>query len=73
VALAFSVHLINDSALSEFSAAVRAANANPTSTLRGPRAGSTSLFERVAADPGSRSPARVEVRLLRLARCARAS
>ena len=53
VALAFSVHLINSSALSEFSAAVRAANGEPDLTLRGPRAGfDDALFERVAADPG---------------------
>ena len=53
VALAFSVHLINDSALSEFSAAVRTANGEPDLTLRGPRAGfDDALFERVAADPG---------------------
>jgi DNA-binding NarL/FixJ family response regulator len=53
VALAFSVHLINNSALSEFSAAVRAANGEPDLTLRGPRAGfDDALFERVAADPG---------------------
>jgi putative ABC transport system permease protein len=30
VALAWSVHLINQSALAEFSAAVRAANGDPT-------------------------------------------
>jgi len=53
VALAFSVHLINNSALSEFSAAVRAANGEPDLTLRGPRAGfDDAVFERVAADPG---------------------
>ncbi|MDO8419935.1 MAG: ABC transporter permease, partial [Rubrivivax sp.] len=53
VALAFSVHLINNSALSEFSAAVRAANGEPDLTLRGPRAGfDDAWFERVAADPG---------------------
>ncbi|HSM20734.1 MAG TPA: ABC transporter permease, partial [Rubrivivax sp.] len=53
VALAFSVHLINNSALSEFSAAVRAANGEPDLTLRGPRAGfDDSVFERVALDPG---------------------
>ena len=53
VALACSVHLINSSALSEFSAAVRAANGEPDLTLRGPRAGfDDAVFERVAADPG---------------------
>ena len=35
VALAYSVHLINVSALSEFSSAVRAANGDPDLTLRG--------------------------------------
>jgi hypothetical protein len=39
VALAFSVHLINSSALAEFSSAVRAANGEPDLTLRGPREG----------------------------------
>ena len=53
VALAFSVHLINTSALAEFSSAVRAANGAPDLTLRGPRAGfDDALFERVANDPG---------------------
>jgi len=52
VALAFSVHLINNSALAEFSSAVRAANGAPDLTLRGPRAGfDDALFERVASDP----------------------
>ena len=52
VALAFSVHLINSSALTEFSSAVRAANGTPDLTLRGPRAGvDDALFERVASDP----------------------
>ena len=52
VALAFSVHLINNSALAEFSSAVRAANGAPDLTLRGPRAGfDDSLFDRVASDP----------------------
>ena len=53
VALAFSVHLINNSALAEFSSAVRAANGAPDLTLRGTRAGfDDALFERVASDPG---------------------
>jgi putative ABC transport system permease protein len=53
VALAFSVHLINNSALAEFSAAVRTANGQPDLILRGPREGfDDALFERVAADPG---------------------
>ena len=52
VALAFSVHLINTSALAEFSAAVRAANGSPDLTLRGPRSGfDDALFERVASAP----------------------
>ncbi|MDO9074296.1 MAG: FtsX-like permease family protein [Rubrivivax sp.] len=53
VALAFSVHLINNSALAEFSQAVRTANGEPDLTLRGPREGfDDALFERVATDPG---------------------
>ena len=52
VALAWSVHLINVSALSEFSAAVRSANGDPDLTLRGQRQGfDDALFARVAADP----------------------
>lgn len=52
VALAYSVHLINSSALSEFSAAVRNANGEPDLTLRGPREGfDDALFDRVATDP----------------------
>ena len=52
VALAFSVHLINSSALAEFSQAVRAANGTPDLTLRGPRAGfDDAVFERIASDP----------------------
>ncbi|WP_201494664.1 ABC transporter permease, partial [Rubrivivax sp. A210] len=49
VALAWSVHLINSSALAEFSAAVRAANGDPDLTLRG-RGFDDALFERIAAD-----------------------
>ena len=49
VALAYSVHLINSSALAEFSSAVRAANGEPDLSLRGQRFDDT-LFERVAAD-----------------------
>jgi len=53
VALAWSVHLINASALAEFSAAVRAANGEPDLSLRGPREGfDDALFERVALAPG---------------------
>ena len=52
VALAFSVHLINNSALAEFSSAVRAANGTPDLTLRGARAGfDDALFDRIASDP----------------------
>ena len=52
VALAFSVHLINESALGEFSAAVRQANAQPDFELRGQRAGfEESVFEQVAGHP----------------------
>ena len=49
VALAWSVHLINQSALAEFSAAVRAANGDADLSLRGP-AVPDALFERVAQD-----------------------
>jgi len=53
VALAFSVHLINGSALAEFSSAVRSANGEPDLTLRGPREGfDDALFDRVAAAEG---------------------
>ena len=47
VALAYSVHLINQSALSEFASAVRSANGEPDLTIRGPREGfDDALFER---------------------------
>ena len=53
VALAYSVHLINNSALAEFSSAVRTANGEPDLSLRGPREGFDDvLFERIATDPG---------------------
>jgi len=53
VALAWSVHLINASALAEFSAAVRSANGEPDLSLRGPREGfDDALFERVAMAQG---------------------
>jgi putative ABC transport system permease protein len=59
VALAYSVHLINTSALAEFSSAVRAANGEPDLVLRAPQAAlagapgfDDALFDRVAADPG---------------------
>jgi putative ABC transport system permease protein len=52
VALAFSVHLINQSALGEFSAAVRQVNGQPDLELRAQREGfDEALLERVAADP----------------------
>ena len=50
VALAYSVHLINQSALAEFAGAVRSANGEPDLTLRGGREGfDDALYERVAA------------------------
>ena len=52
VALAFSVQLINQSALSEFSSAVRAVNGEPDFELRGQRAGfDENLYERIARHP----------------------
>ncbi len=52
VALAFSVQLINDSALSEFSAAVRSVNGQPDFELRAQRGGfDESIYGRVANDP----------------------
>ena len=52
VALAFSVALINQSALAEFSAAVRAVNGEPDFELRGGSAGfDERLYERVARHP----------------------
>jgi putative ABC transport system permease protein len=52
VALAFSVHLINASALSEFSQAVRAANGQPDLELRAVKGSfDESLYERVANSP----------------------
>lgn len=52
VALAFSVHLINQSALSEFSAAVRSVNGQPDLELRGPQAGfDETLYAKVAQHP----------------------
>jgi len=53
VALAFSVHLINQSALGEFSAAVRQVNGQPDFELRAQREGfDEALFARVAGHPG---------------------
>jgi putative ABC transport system permease protein len=55
VALAWSVHLINTSALTEFSAAVRSANGQPDAVLRGPRGGfAEALLDRVASHPSVR-------------------
>ena len=52
VALAWSVHLINGSALAEFSQAVRSANGQPDAVLRGPRDGfDERLLDAVAASP----------------------
>ncbi|HUG23184.1 ABC transporter permease [Piscinibacter sp.] len=52
VALAFSVQLINHSALSEFAAAVRSVNGQPDFELRGQRGGfDEALYARVAAHP----------------------
>jgi putative ABC transport system permease protein len=50
VALAYSVHLINTSALAEFSSAVRAANGDADLSLRG-RGFDERLFDRAVADP----------------------
>ena len=51
VALAFSVQLINQSALGEFSAAVRSVNGQPDFELRGQRGGfDEALYGRVATD-----------------------
>lgn len=53
VALAFSVHLINNSALAEFSSAVRAANGEPDLSFVGPQAGfDEALLDRVASRAG---------------------
>ena len=53
VALAFSVHLINASALAEFGAAVRAINGDADLEIVGPRAGfDESLYGAVATTPG---------------------
>ena len=52
VALAFSVQLINASALSEFSQAVRAVNGQPDLELRAVQGGfDEQLYQRVAGDP----------------------
>src|SRR5664279_775335 len=52
VALAFSVHLINASALAEFSAAVRAVDGVPDLQIVGPTEGfDETFYERVAQSP----------------------
>ncbi len=52
VALSFSVHLINESALGEFSSAVRQVNGQPDFELRAQREGfDEALFTRVALHP----------------------
>jgi putative ABC transport system permease protein len=52
VALAFAVQLINQSALSEFSAAVRSVDGQPDFELRGQRGGfDEAIYARVAAHP----------------------
>lgn len=53
VALAWSVHVINTSALAEFSAAVRAANGEPDAVVRAGRDGfDERLLDSIAALPG---------------------
>ena len=53
VALAFSVQLINQSALSEFSAAVRSVNGEPDLEIRGQRGGfDEALYARISQMPG---------------------
>ncbi len=52
VALAWSVHLINTSALQEFAAAVRSANGQADAVVRGARDGfDEAVLDRLAADP----------------------
>jgi len=52
IALAFSVQLINQSALSEFSSATRSVNGEPDFEIRGQRGGfDEALYERVARQP----------------------
>lgn len=56
VALAFSVHLINESALSEFGAAVRSVNGQADLTLRAARGGlDEALYPQVARHPDVRA------------------
>ena len=55
VALAWSVHVINTSALAEFSAAVRSANGEPDAVVRGAPSGfDDAHFDTLAALPGVR-------------------
>ncbi len=63
VALALAVHLINESALAEFSSAVRSANGQPDLSLAaGPAGMADALLDLVAAQPGVRlAHPRVEV------------
>ena len=52
VALGYAVHLINSSALAEFSAAVRQVTGQADASIAGPREGfDEAVFARVAADP----------------------
>jgi putative ABC transport system permease protein len=70
VALAFSVHLINASALDEFASAARSAGGRPDLELRAAQGAlDESLYARVAADPqvAVASPA-IELQTLALAR-----
>ncbi len=56
VALAWSVHLINESALAEFTSAVRSVQGEPDLVLRGPREGfDDALFARVVLADGVRA------------------
>ena len=53
VALALSVHLINESALSEFSSALRSANGQPDLSLAGSADGlDETLLDKLAAEQG---------------------
>ncbi len=72
VALAFSVHLINASALGEFASAVRAVNGQPDLELRATQGGfDEALYARAAAHPGVQSASPVlEITTLALTRSA---
>jgi len=74
VALAFSVHLINASALSEFSAAVRSVNGQADASLRASQGTlDAALYARVARAPGvQRASPVVDVKLQALDRQGRA-